>query len=432
MKKNFSLRLFHIVLIVLISLGIGYSLGRFEISARWENFKPIVNIRNQNLPNEQNLDMSLFYNVLSTINEKYYDKSKIDATNLLYGAISGMLGSLGDPYTSFYPPKENQDFKNQLAGEFSGIGAELSLNDENQVAVVTPLDGSPAKAAGLTSGDIILRVNGESTFGWDLPKAVETIRGEKGTPVTLSVIHSDTNEIVDIEIVRDIIKIDSVTSWFRSFNCSGSSCVEEPDCTSCIDIAYIRVSQFGEKTNDEWIEKVNDLKPQIDSSQNFAGVIVDVRSNPGGILNDAIFIASEFLSTGKTVVIQEEGNGRRIPMTVRRSGSLKDVPLVVLINKGSASSSEILAGALRDNDRAELIGEKTFGKGTVQQPVDFSNGASVHVSVARWLTPNGTWVNDNEGLEPDILVEYDATVSADLEQNQIDNQIIRAVLELSR
>lgn len=432
MKKKFSLRFFQILLIVLISVGLGYSFGRFQVTARWENFKPIVDVRNQNPPEEQTLDMGLFYTVLSEINDKYYDKSKIDATKILHGAISGMLSSLEDPYTAFFPPKENENFKTQLAGEFSGIGAELSLNDENQVTVVAPLDGSPAKAAGIRSGDIIAKVDGKSTFGWDLPKAVETIRGEKGTAVTLSVIHEGSDEIVDIEIVRDVIKIDSVTVWFRSFNCDNNTCVQSSNCTNCVDIAYLRLSQFGEKTNDEWLAKINELMPQINSSKNFGGIIVDVRSNPGGILDDAVYVASEFIPAGKTVVLQEDGRGRRLPLTVQRTGVMLDLPVLVLTNKGSASASEILAGALRDNSRAKLVGEKTFGKGTIQQPIDVNGGGSVHVSVAKWLTPNGTWVNENEGLDPDILVEYDASASAELEKDKLDNQIIRAVLELAR
>src|SRR3990167_7239046 len=201
MRKKINLYFFQFFIVILISLGIGYSFGRFQINARWENFKPIVDILNQNPPEEQTLDMGLFYTVLSEINDKYYDKSKIDATKLLHGAISGMLSSLDDPYTAFFPPQENNNFKSQLAGEFSGIGAELSLNDENQVTVVAPLDGSPAKAAGIRSGDIIVKVDGKSTFGWDLPKAVETIRGEKGTKVILSVIHENEDEISDVEII---------------------------------------------------------------------------------------------------------------------------------------------------------------------------------------------------------------------------------------
>ncbi len=433
MKKLYSLRLFHIVLIILISLGIGYGFGRFQISMEWKEFRPIVSIQNQNPPEEQVLDMGLFYTVLEEINKEYYDKSKIDTTKMLHGAISGMLSSLDDPYTAFFPPKENDDFKTQLSGEFSGIGAELSLSEDSQLMVVSPLDGSPAKAAGIRVGDLILKVNGDSTFGWDVPKAVETIRGERGTKVTLNILHEDSKEAQDIEITRDIIEIDSVTSWFRSFSCNGENCTLQKDCKNCMDVAYLRLSQFGEKTNDEWGEKINELMPQISSSQNFGGVIVDVRSNPGGILNDAVYVASEFIKPGKTVVIQEDGQGRRLPLTVERRGVMLDMPVIVLTNQGSASASEILAGALHDHNRAQILGEKTFGKGTIQQPVDLEDGkSSVHISVAKWLTPNGIWVNEAEGLEPDILVEYDASSSADMVDEELDNQLIRAIYELSQ
>ena len=432
MRRKINLHFFQLFIVILIAVGLGYSVGRFQISAKWDNFKPIVDIKNQNPPSEQTLDMGLFYTVLSEINDKYYDKSKIDATKLLHGAISGMLSSLDDPYTAFFPPEDNENFKQQLAGEFSGIGAELSLNEENQVEVVSPLDGSPAKSAGVLSGDIIVKVDGKSTFGWDLPTAVKTIRGETGTKVTLSVIHGGESEIKDIVITRNIIEIDSVTAWFRSFNCNNAICAESSNGAGNVDIAYLRLSQFGEKTNDEWLTKVNELMPQISASRNFGGVIVDVRSNPGGILDDAVYIASEFIPTGKAVVIQEDGRGRRFPLTVQRSGVMLEVPVIVLTNKGSASASEILAGALRDHGRAKLLGEKTFGKGTIQQPVEVDGGGSVHISVAKWLTPNGTWVNAKEGMEPDILVEYDASASAKLEENELDNQIIRAVQELNR
>lgn len=432
MRRKINLHFFQLVIVILIAVGLGYSVGRFQISAKWDNFKPIVNITNQNPPSEQTLDMGLFYTVLSEINDKYYDKGKIDATKLLHGAISGMLSSLDDPYTAFFPPEDNENFKQQLAGEFSGIGAELSLNEENQVEVVSPLDGSPAKAAGVLSGDVIVKVDGKSTVGWDLPTAVKTIRGETGTKVTLSVVHDGESEIKDIVITRNIIEIDSVTAWFRSFNCNNTNCAQSSNGAGNVDIAYLRLSQFGEKTNDEWLTKVNELMPQISASKNFRGVIVDVRSNPGGILDDAVYIASEFIPTGKTVVIQEDGRGRRLPLTVQRNGVMLELPVIVLTNKGSASASEILAGALKDNGRARLLGEKTFGKGTIQQPVDVDGGGSIHISVAKWLTPNGTWVNTKEGMDPDILVEYDASASAELEENELDNQIIRAVQELNR
>jgi len=429
MSKKISIRLFQLFIVIFISLGIGYLLGNYRISAQWKDYRPIISIRNQNPPPATELDMRLFYDVVERINSDYYDKSKIDGDKMVHGAIAGMLQSLSDPYTSFFPPKENENFKTQLAGEFSGIGAELSVNDQNQVEVISPLDGSPAIKAGIRSGDVIIRVDGKSTAGWTISQAVENIRGPKGTKVTLSVLHEHEKNPTDITITRDTIQIKSVNSWLKQFNCTGNNCAPTTNCSTCASVAYIRVSQFGDKTNDEWLSVVNSLVPQIERERNFKGIILDVRNNPGGYLNDAVYIASEFIKDG-TVVIQEDGNGRQEPLKVNRRGVLLDQPLVVLVNKGSASASEILAGALRDYERAELIGETTFGKGTIQQAADIDGGGSVHISIAKWLTPDGNWVHE-KGLTPDIEVQFDATASSKLQEN-LDNQIIRAVQELVR
>lgn len=429
MKKKISLRLFQLCIIIIISVGIGFVLGNYKISAQWKGYHPIIGITNQNPPDSQNLDMSVFYDVVNRINSSYYDKSKIDAQKMVNGAITGMVASLGDPYTSFFPPKENTDFKTQLAGEFSGIGAELSLNDQSQIIVIAPLDSSPAQKAGIKSGDIVAKVDGNSTAGWTLAKAVDIIRGKKGTKVTLTVMHTKEKDLHDINIVRDTITVKSVTSWVKQFDCSGNSCKESANCKTCSSIAYIRISQFGDKTNDEWLAAVNKILPQIKSAKNFKGIILDVRNNPGGYLNDAVYIASEFIKDGP-VVLQEDGTGHRDALNVNRTGTLLDEPLVVLINKGSASASEIVSGALQDYGRAKLIGEQSFGKGTVQQAEDLANGGSVHISIAKWLTPKGRWIH-GIGLTPDVKVDFDATASSKMTDN-MDNQLLRAVQELNK
>lgn len=429
MSKKISLRVFQLLIVILISIGAGYLLGNYRITTQWKNYKPIVAIRNQNPPPSTELDMKLFYDIVDRINADYYDKGKIDGKKMVYGAVSGMLASLSDPYTSFFPPVENQNFKTQLAGEFSGIGAELSVNEQNQVEVIAPLDGSPAQKAGIRSGDLIAKVDGKATTGWTISQAVEKIRGPKGTKVTLTVVHSGEKTPKDIVITRDVIQIKSVTSWVKQFSCNGASCALATNCATCPSVAYIRISQFGDKTNEEWVGVVNSLIPQIQKEKNFKGIILDVRNNPGGYLNDAVYIASEFIKDG-TVVIQEDGSGRQEPLKVNRRGILLDQPLVVLVNKGSASASEILSGALRDYGRAKLIGETTFGKGTIQQASDIEGGGSVHVSIAKWLTPKGTWVH-GKGMAPDINIAYDATISGKLKDN-LDNQIFRAVQELVR
>lgn len=429
MSKRISLRFFQLLAIIFISIGVGYLLGNYKITAQWNDYKPIIAIKNQKPPASTELDMKLFYDVVDKINAEYYDKSKIDGQKMVYGAISGMLESLSDPYTSFFPPKENESFKTQLSGEFSGIGAELSLNDQNQVEVISPLDGSPAIKAGIKSGDLIVRVDGKSTAGWTIAQAVETIRGPKGTKVNLTVLHENEKTPKEISITRDVIQIKSVTTWLKYFKCSGNTCEPTSNCPTCASVAYIRVSQFGDKTNEEWLSSINSLTPQIKNEKNFKGIILDVRNNPGGYLNDAVYIASEFIKDGP-IVIQEDGKGNKEPLRVNRRGVLLEQPLVVLVNKGSASASEILSGALRDYDRAKLIGETTFGKGTIQQAADIDGGGSVHVSIAKWLTPKEIWVHE-KGLKPDIEVKYDATASSKIKEN-LDNQVIRAVQELLR
>lgn len=429
MRTQIKLRVFQLFIVILISVGIGYILGNYRIKAQWKNFRPIIGITNQNPPNSQNLDMHLFFDVIGKLNTMYYDKSKIDAGKMVSGAITGMVASLGDPYTAFFPPKQNTEFKTQLAGEFSGIGAELSQNDQSQIIVIAPLDGSPAEKAGVRSGDIIARVDGKMTTGWTTAQAVEKIRGHKGTKVTITVIHPKEKESRDLTIVRDTIVVKSVTSWVKQFNCSKTGCVQASNCPTCISVAYVRLSQFGDKTNNEWLVAVNKMLPQIKSAKNFKGIILDVRNNPGGYLNDAVYIASEFLKSGP-VVKQQDGNGVIDSMDVNRTGVLLDEPLIVLINKGSASASEIVGGALQDYGRAKLIGEQSFGKGTIQQAVDLDGGGSVHISIGKWLTPKERWVHGT-GLTPDVPVGYDASASAKM-LDKMDNQILRAVSELSK
>ncbi len=426
MKKKLSLNVFQLLLVIAIAILGGYFFGTNKIAFAWKNYQPIVDVQSKNPPPGQNLDMGLFYDVLARVERDYYDKSKIDSQKLLYGAIQGMLSSLDDPYTSFFPPKENKDFKTQLAGEFSGIGAELSMSPENRIMIIAPLDGSPAKAAGIQNGDLILKVDGKETFGWTLDKAVDTIRGPKGSTVTLSILHKEAKAPVDIKIKRDVIKIDSVRSWIKEINCNDEKCADAKKGEGQGSVAYVRLSQFGDRTNNEWITHINKLYPQMRASQDFKGVILDLRNNPGGYMTDAVFIASEFLKKGNVVVMQENGEGEVLKMSVEREGLLLDYPLIVLINGGSASASEIVSGALRDHERATLLGEKSFGKGTIQQAVDVENGASVHISIAKWLTPNGTWVH-KEGLKPDLEVKFDASKSA---QMTYDNQLNAAIQEL--
>lgn len=411
---------FRILIIIAISLMVGYFVGVTKIDLQWKGYVPQINAQSKEPPsNVTNIDFSPMWVVLDKIQKDYYDKSAIDSQKLLNGAIAGMVDSLGDPYTVYLPPTQNQDFKDGLAGKFEGIGAELGMR-ANAITVIKPLYGSPAQKAGIRIGDTVIKINNESTQGMSIAQAVNNIRGEKGTTVTLTVIHENSNKAEDIKITRDEITVKSVEGWIKPVNE-----IKEVKVPGSQDqIMYVRLSQFGDNTNQEWLTLVNSLDIER-QNKNIKGVILDLRFNPGGYMQDAVFIASEFVGEGKTIVMQDDMRTERIKMNVQRKGLLLDVPVVVLINGGSASASEIVAGALRDHKRATLVGEKSFGKGTIQTAEDLGGGAGIHVTIAKWLTPNGTWVHKN-GLEPDVKAEVDT------KDQTHDAQLEAAIKELLR
>ena len=412
-------RKLQLLLVVLISALIGYYVGVSKISLDWKNYHPSVAILSKEPPPAvSNVDFSMFWNVLDKIETSYYDKKAIDPQKLVNGAISGMVQSLGDPYTVYLPPVQNTDFKNGMAGKFEGIGAELGMK-EKQIVVVAPLSGSPAEKAGVKSGDSILKVENQAIAGWTLSQAVEKIRGPKGTVVNLTILHKDSAKPENIKITRDTITVKSITDWVKKIKDVSSINMKN---NGDAEVAYIRLSQFGDNTNQEWLAFSNKLSLQIGENKNIKGLILDLRNNPGGYLTDATFIASEFIDSG-VVVMEEKGNGDKNSFSVNRKGLLLNIPLVVLINKGSASASEIVAGALRDHKRAKLIGETSFGKGTIQQAEDLGAGAGLHVTIAKWLTPNEVWVH-GKGLTPDISVEPDQ------KDQSHDAQLEKAVEEI--
>lgn len=419
---------FQLVLLIVISFLGGYFFGVNKVRLDWSNYKPVLNIVNKEPPRGVlTVDFQPFWTVWEKLLIGYYDKSKLDQQKLLNGAIEGMVQSIGDPFTLYLPPVQNDNFKQGLAGQFSGIGAELGTKDKD-IIVISPLDGSPAEKAGIRAGDIIVGVDKKSTIGWTLSEAVEKIRGKKGTDVVVTVIHKGSDKPVDIKITRNVITVKSVVMDVRNAKCQNGKCslLEKTDpCTDniCVKYAYIRLSQFGDNTNSEWVGLVRGLSDQINKEKNIKGIVFDLRNNPGGYLTDATFITSEFIKRGQVVVIQDDGANNQEKMIAAREGLLLNPKLVVLINKGSASASEIVAGALRDHDRAILIGETSFGKGTIQQAEDLGDGAGLHVTIAKWLTPNGTWVNGN-GLKPDI------TVALDPKDPSRDTQLETAIQEL--
>ena len=418
MKKVKSLQF---VILLIISGLIGYYFGINKVEISWNNYEPSVAVVNKEAPvSLENVDFSVFWNIWKKLEANYYNKTKLDPQKMVNGAIEGMISSLGDPYTVYLPPTQNADFKNGLAGQFSGIGAELGTKD-NQIIVIAPLEGSPAEKAGIRAADVILKVDSESTADLSLIATVEKIRGPRGTSVVLTVLHKDSNKEVDIKIVRDTITVKSVAGWVKDIHKIDGIKISA-DLTG--KVSYVRLSQFGDSTNKDWVSIINEIYLKIQEDKLVKGIILDLRNNPGGYITDAQFIASEFLPKGDVIVYQE-ADSNKIPLKVERQGLFvnNDIKIRVLLNRGSASASEIVAGALRDYDRAVLVGETSFGKGTIQQAEDIGNGAGLHITVAKWLTPNEIWVH-GKGLKPDIEVKID-----DKDPSH-DAQLEKAVLDL--
>ena len=400
-------------LLFMILAGLaGYFIGVNKIAFDWQNYHPQLSVISKDPPaGIENMDMTPFWTVVEQLQNNFYDPKAINAQSMVNGAISGMISSLNDPFTMYLPPTNNNAFKQQISGQFEGIGAELTTKNK-QVLIMAPLDGSPAQKAGLKSGDTIVKVNGEDIAGMDLNTVVNKIKGPKGTQVTLSILPKGSSTLKNVTITRNTINVKTVSSWVKPvkdvslINAKAAGLKNDQNS----EIAYIRLSEFGEQTDQEWNTAINNIALKMKSDNKIKGVILDLRDNPGGLLSDAVYIASEFIPYGQTVVKQQDRQGNIQSLTVNRDGRLTNVPLVVLVDGGSASAAEIVSGALRDNGRAKLVGEKTFGKGTVQTAEDLSNGAGLHVTVAKWLTPDGTWVGngrDGTGLRPDVTVTLD-------------------------
>lgn len=380
----------------------GYQKGRYGAVMTETKVAPqdaiFLNTENQH---DQTVDFSLFWRVWDLLKEKYLHSTDLDAKELFYGAIDGMLAATGDPYTTFFSPEENREFKEDLAGSFEGIGAEMGMKNE-VLTVIAPLDDSPAVRAGIMSGDRVLKINGEPTTNLSIEEAVDRIRGPKGTKVILSIFRTGEEEIRDVEVERDTIIVKSVK-------------VEMKD-----SIAVIRLARFGDDTTSEFMKAVDEVR-----NRQAQAIVLDLRNNPGGFLGTAVDVAGQFFPTSQIAVIEENAEKERKELRTVGSGKLSALPVVVLINEGSASASEILAGALRDNRRdVVLVGKKSFGKGSVQELVPVSRDTSVKITVAHWLTPNGEAIN-NRGITPQVEVNFERD-----EQNpEKDTQLDRALEE---
>lgn len=378
----------YLVILILVFV-LGWQLGHRDYTVTWSKFKPTVKISNQQPPRKDvDIDFKLFWETWDLVSSKYIDKKAIDPQKLYYGAIQGMVAAIGDPYTTFLPPQAQKSTKEQLGGSFEGVGIQLGFNKDKRLVVIAPLKDTPAFKAGVKAGDIIVEIDKKDVTALSLPEAVSLIRGPKGTTVILSLFGESDTKPREIPLTRDTIVVKSVE-------------FESKQTKSGKKIGYIRISSFGEKTKDEWDDAVSDALSSASE-----GIIVDVRNNPGGLLDGAVYISSEFLDQG-VVVMQENASGNRQEQGVIRLGKLFKQPLAVLINKGSASASEIFAGAIQDRERGTLVGEQSFGKGTIQSAEDLPESTGIHITTAKWLTPNGTWVHGT-GLTPDVEVEFTA------------------------
>ncbi len=361
----------------------------------------------------KNLDMEMFWRVLDLTRKNYVDSEEIVEEDLVYGAIKGMVSSLNDPATVFLTPEETEEYNAASEGKyFEGIGAELGY-DDGQVIVVTPLEGSPAKAAGIRPGDYILKIDDyELTSEDTVYDAVAKIRGEAGTDVVLTVLHKGESEPVEITITRDEITIPSMSLEFIG--------TEE-------DIAHFKIGRFTEASYDIWVSQWDkNVEEIVDSGVD--KMILDLRGNPGGFFDAAIYAGDDFLEEGFVISKQKDADGNIEDYDSTQGGDLLDIELVVLINSGSASASEILAGALKQAERGIIIGEETFGKGTAQRVYDLEDGSSLHLTILKWLLPDGSNIERDNAITPDVEVEL--TNDDFIEGN--DPQLDKAIEELTK
>ena len=346
-------------------------------------------------------DFAPFWKAWNTINEKYPDAETINDQNRVYGAISGLVGSLNDPYSVFFKPDEAKMFEDEITGSFGGIGVEVGIKDKI-LTVIAPLKDTPGYKAGVKSGDKILKIDATVTSDLNIEKAIKLIRGEKGTPVTLTIFRTGDKEPKEIKIVRDIINIPTLDTELR------------PD-----GIFVIKLYSFS-------LDSANLFRNAVKkfSESNTDKLLLDLRGNPGGYLESAVDIASWFLPNSKTIVTEDYG--KEIKQNIHRSKGYNvftdKLKLVILIDGGSASASEILAGAMQDYKLAKLVGTQSYGKGSVQEVVKLTPDTLLKITVAKWLTPNGTSIS-KKGLTPDYKVEF---TKKDL-KNKKDPQLDKAV-----
>jgi carboxyl-terminal processing protease len=409
MNKQLLLVVGAVVLSFALGVGAGFGGDRYLV---YRGVPPTE-------PNDAKATFGVFWEAWQLVEQKYVDQSVVTPTNLTHGAISGMLDALGDTgHTRFLSPSDRKAEDDSLAGKLEGIGIEVEVR-EGHVTVVAPFDGSPAQKAGIRPGDVIEKINGQDATRMNLDQVSTLIRGPKGTTVHLTMLRPGAAELLDFTIVRDELTVPDVT-WAMV-----------PGTT----IAHIRISGFGQNVDSELRQALHDA-----TDQHATKVILDLRNDPGGLLDQAIKVASEFLSSGNVLLVQDR-SGQRTPDAVQSGGQARQIPMDVLVNHGTASAAEIVAGALQDQHRGLVIGEQTFGTGTVLNEFPLSDGSALLIGTSEWLTPDGHSIRNN-GITPDDVVaepvsatllvpEAEKTLSPDQLQKSDDKQLLEAVGKLS-
>lgn len=401
LNKKIKINIWARLFLIFVLMSGSFLLGNF-----WNNSDSISNIarhlayapESRQTETESSFNFNLYWEVWDRLKRDYVDKNKISDEQMFYGSLRGLAASVGDPYTVFMDPKEAQEFMSDMSGSFEGIGAEVGMRNDI-ITIIAPLAGMPAEKAGLRAGDRVYAIDGESTLGLSVDAAVKKIRGPKDSKVILTVIRNEEDRPLDITITRGLIVVKSVKTEFRNDG-----------------VLLVTVSNFNDDTLSLFQKAMQEIL-----LKNPKGIILDLRNNPGGYLDTAIAMASAWIPEGP-VVIEQFGEGKREEYFSYGGAPLQDFKTVVLINAGSASASEIVAGALRDYKRATLVGSQTFGKGSVQGLRDLSGGSSLKVTVAQWMTPAGDYI-DNKGISPDVEIEL---TKEDINAN-LDPQLDKAI-----
>ncbi len=349
-------------------------------------------------PENKEVNFNVFWEVWSLLENEHLEADSFDPQEMVDGAIGGLTQATGDPYTVYLPPDDNKRSGEDLQGTFYGVGIELGYIDQ-VLAVIAPMEGTPAQKAGIEAGDLIIHVKDEQkgidedSSRWSLTEAVEKIRGPRNSTITFTLYREGLDDTLEILVRRDEILVDTVNLEMISHEGK--------------NIAHIKLSRFGGRTKEEWdvvVNKILGANPKVD------GIILDMRNNPGGYFDRSIDIASDFIEND--IVVSQKGKFFKQDYRAEGIARLRKYSLVVLVNRGSASASEIVAGALRDDLGIKLIGEQTFGKGTVQDRKDISNGGGLHITIGRWMLPKGDWIHD-EGIPVDIEVEQNRDTEED-------------------